>query len=174
MVSAPPSSSSRLPHQPTATNQLPPTNCHQPIVNNQLPPTNCHQPIATHQLPPTICHQPIVINQLSSTNCHQPIATHLLSSTNCHQLSTTNCSGTNQLSPTNCHQPMTSPGGRIYAPVLAGAGGSPPLFRCDLRARCLKTLCFIGFVGVEDPEFGQWRNAGKNRGFYNCAPRGRA
>ena len=41
----------------------------------------------------------------------------------------------------------------MYVPVLAGAGGSPPLFRCDLRAR-----------GVEDPQFGHWRNA-KNVGF---------
>ena len=52
----------------------------------------------------------------------------------------------------------------MYALVLAGAAGSPPLFRCELHARCSKTRCFTGFCGVEDPQFGQWRNA-KTVGF---------
>ena len=40
------------------------------------------------------------------------------------------------------------------------AAGSPPLWRCDLRAWCSKTLCFLqGFVAVEDPKLEQWRNA---------------
>ena len=30
----------------------------------------------------------------------------------------------------------------MYAPVLAGAGGSPPLCRCDLRAWCSKTMFY--------------------------------
>ena len=149
MVSAPPSfsSSSRLPRQPTATNQLPPTNCHQPIVNNQLPPTSCHQPIATHQLP-------FVTNQLSSTNCHQPIATHHLSSGNCHPPIVTQPVVNNQLSST--HQPIVTnqllP--MICLPLVFSSrsdvrpgAGSPPLFRCDLRARCSKTLYFIRFCG---------------------------
>ena len=161
VVSPPPSPPPASRFQPTATNLLPPTNCHRPIVNNQLPLTNCHQPIATHQLPPTICHQPTVINQLSSTNL---IAPHHLSSTNCHQLtnqvsstalSPTNCHqpiSTNQVSPTN-HQPIVT---NALSPTncdlhancllqgvgcmpwrwlaLAGAAGSPLLFRCDLRA----------------------------------------
>ena len=52
----------------------------------------------------------------------------------------------------------------MYALALAGAAGSPPLFRCDLRARCSKHCILQGFAGVEDPQFGHWRNA-KTMGF---------
>ena len=52
----------------------------------------------------------------------------------------------------------------MYAPALAGAAGSPPLFRCDLRAR-FKTLCFTGFCGRGRSTI--WTVAKcKNRGFY--------
>ena len=53
----------------------------------------------------------------------------------------------------------------MYALALAGAAGSPSLFRCDLRARCSKTLCFTGFCGRGRSTI--WTVAKcKNRGFY--------
>ena len=53
----------------------------------------------------------------------------------------------------------------MYAPVLAGAAGSPPLCRCDLRAWCSKTLCFTGFCGRERSKI--WTVAKcKNCGLY--------
>ena len=179
VVSAPPpppppaSRTNQLPptncHQQIVINQLSTTNCHQRIVTNQLPPTNCHQPFVTNQLSSTKCYPPLVINQLPPTNCHttscqQPIVIN--SPTNCHQPHCHQPNVTNQFPPTNCHQPIVinqlSPtnydllancllqGGGMYALALAGAGGSPPLFRCDLRARCSKTLCFTGFCGHPD------------------------
>ena len=99
--------------------------------------------LSSTALSSTKCHQP----KMSPTNCHQPIATHQVSSTNCHHLSTTNFSRTNQLSPTN-HQPivinqLSSTNDLLATCLLQGVGrtprrlaaGSPPLFRCDLRAR---------------------------------------
>ena len=137
-----------LPPPASRANQLPPTNCHQQIVTNQ-----CQQPIATHELSPTNCHPPITTNHLSPTSCHQPtvineLLHNQLSTTNCHQL-------TNQLSPTDCHQPLLP---MMCLPLVfsrasdvrPGAGWRcwvSPLFRCDLRARCSKTLCFTVFFG---------------------------
>ena len=42
----------------------------------------------------------------------------------------------------------------MYAPVLAGAAGSPPLCRCDLRGNCLlqgvgcTPWCWLGLLGL--------------------------
>ena len=51
----------------------------------------------------------------------------------------------------------------MYALALAGAAGSPPLCRSCVRG-VQKHCALQGFVGVEDQNFGQWRNA-KTVGF---------
>ena len=127
-------------HQPLTKKCHQPTNCHQPIVNHKFSPTNCHQPIATNQVSSTKCHQPIVINQLS---CHH------LSSTTCHpRIVTTQLSSTDDLLANCLLQGVGCTPWRWLA--LAGAGGSPPLCRCDLRAWCSKTLCFIGLWKIQN------------------------
>ena len=144
-----------LPHQePTAL-----------IVINQLLPTACHQKIASHHLSSTNCHQPIVINQLLPTTCHQPIATHQLSHNQFPQLSPTKCHQpiTNQLSSTKCRQPIMI---CLLIVFSKGVGCTPwrSLALVGLR-RCSAVICVRGvqkhyvlqcFVGVEDPQFGQW------------------
>ena len=185
VVSAPPfsssSSSSRLPHQPTAlivSNQLSSTNCCPPLVINHLSSTNCYPPLVINQLPPTICHttscpQPIVVNQMSPTNFHQPIATNEF-----HQPIVSN-----QMSPTNFHQPIVINHQPIVINELSptnydllancllqgvgGAGWLLALRRCSavICARGVQKHCVLqGFVGVEGLQFGQWRNA-KTVGF---------
>ena len=81
-------------------------------------------------------HQPIVTNQLSSTNCH-----HELSSANC-LLQRVGCTPWRWLGLV---------GLRCCSAVICVRGDQN---HCVLR----------GFVGVEDPQFGQWRNA-KTVGF---------
>ena len=46
-----------------------------------------------------------------------------------------------------CDLRLSSPWGRVCALVLAGAGGSPPLRRCDLHANGLPANCLVQGVG---------------------------
>ena len=143
VVSAPRSAS--LPpsacHQPTATNKLSPTNCHQPIATHQLLPTlsstNCQQPIATDQSPPNKSHQPIVPNQCSTNQL--PSTTCLLQGVGCTPRCWLGLLGLRRCAAVICV---------MYAPVLAGAAGSPPLRRCDLRGICVCAVvtCMEGAV----------------------------
>ena len=86
--------------------------------------------------PPTNCHQPIVINQLPPR-----IVTNQLSSANC-LLQRVGCTPWRWLGLV---------GLRCCSAVICVRGDQN---HCVLR----------GFVGVEDPQFGQWRNA-KTVGF---------
>ena len=126
-----------------------------------IPPSaSSRRPLATKQLPRTNFQQPIVNNQLSSTNIQQPIFNNQLSTTN-HQPIVIN-----ELSPTNYDL--------LANCLLDGVGRTPwrwmallGLRRCSavICARGVQKHCALqGFVGVEDPQLGQWRNA-KTVGF---------
>ena len=83
----------------------------------------------------------IVNNKFSPTNCHQPIVI-------------------NQLPSTNCHQPIVINKSIVFSRGSDVRPGAPPPCRCDLlRVWCSKQCVLQGFVGVEDPKCGQWRNA---------------
>ena len=149
-------------HQAIATNQFSTTNCQQPILINQLSTSNFQEPIFNNQLSTTNCHQPTVINQLSSTSSRPPIVTN-----QCHQPIVIN-----QWSPTNCHQPIAT-NDLLATCLLQGVGCTPRRWLALLGLRrCSAVICvrgskrcvLQGFVGVEDPQFGQWRNA-KTVGF---------
>ena len=167
VVSARASASSRL---PLVTNHLSSTDCHQPTATHQLPPTTSLQQIVTNKVPPTNCHQPIVNNQLLTTNFHQLIVANQLSSIVIHPPIVINQLSTNDLLANCLVQGVGCTPWRWLA--LAGAAGSPPLRRCDLRVVFYKVL---RAWKIKNFDSGEMQKLLVLQGWCRqCAPRGRA